>query len=150
MPAELLCPPQLSVGFSHNCSLTIGDRKVKRRHYSFMRGSGMARTPKSVRSVLDPTAYQLAFQIAQSLERALVADAVKFAAKDAGASGDALVTAKHVLGVLGQSTLEKACLQIGIILDGKTKSPKTRTGVESTSSGRNWPKVSRLLKFCLS
>jgi hypothetical protein len=87
----------------------------------------MARTPKSVRSVLDPTAYQLAFQIAQSLERTLVADAVKFAAKDAGASGDALVTATHVLGALDESTLEKACLQIGITLDGKTKSFKKRS-----------------------
>ncbi len=90
----------------------------------------MAKSPKAVRTVLEGDAYQLAFRIAQSLERVLVARAIKFAVHGADASGEVPVTARHVQHALDGSLLEEACSRIGITLDGKAKAlrPRTLTG----------------------
>jgi len=90
----------------------------------------MIRSPKAVRAVLEGSAYQLAFQIAQSLEQTLIARAISFAGRDAGRSGVVSVTADHVQCALDGSLLVEACSQIGIALDGKAEvlRPKALAG----------------------
>ena len=78
-----------------------------------------------MRSTLAQDAHQLAFKIAQSLERTLVAKAIRLAASNADQPVEVSVSARHVLCALDGSSLEEACLQIGIDLDGKAKSLET-------------------------
>jgi hypothetical protein len=106
---------------------TAGGQKVQIWHHSFVGGNGMAQSPPALRSVLDPTAYQLAFQLAQSLERTLVSRATKLAANDVDSCGEALVTAKHILSALDHSAFQQACSQIGIVLDDAAKSTRKRS-----------------------
>lgn len=90
----------------------------------------MARSPKAVRAVLEGSAYQLAFQIAQSLERTLIARAIHCAGRDSDKGGVVSVTDDHVQYALDGSLLVEACSQIGIILDGKAEvlRPKALAG----------------------
>lgn len=81
----------------------------------------MAKPRKVLRGVLEGGAYQLAFQIGRSLERAIVARAIQLAVRDADASAEVIVTAEQVRCALDESLLAEACSQIGIVFDGKTK-----------------------------
>ena len=87
----------------------------------------MAKPPRAVRTILEGNAYQLAFRIAQSLERTLVTRAIESAVRRADASGEVSVTAEHVKRVLDASLLEEACSQIDIILDDKAKVLRRKT-----------------------
>ena len=81
----------------------------------------MSTPRKLAQGVLEGSAHQLAFDIAQSLERTLVKRAVGLAASDAEATGAVVVTAEHVRRGLVGDILGEACANIGVFLDGKTK-----------------------------
>jgi len=91
----------------------------------------MSTPRKLARGVLEGSAHQLAFDIAQSLERTLVRRAVGLAASDAEATGSVVVTAEHVRRGLEGDILSEACANIGVSLDGKTKTEGSKAPVRA-------------------
>ncbi len=91
----------------------------------------MPKPRKLVQGVLEGSAHQLAFRIAQSLERTLLTRAVEFAACDAETSGASVVTADHVRRGLDGVLLDEACAKIGVFLDGKTKTEGSKSPVRA-------------------
>ena len=87
----------------------------------------MPKPRKLVHGVLDGSAHRLAFRIAQSLERTLVARAVEFAACDGQTSGEVVVTAEHVRRGLDRDLIDEACAKIGVFLNGKTETGACRS-----------------------
>lgn len=87
----------------------------------------MAKLPKIARCLLEGNAHQLAFHIGQSLERLLIARAVKIAKRDVDTSNEVLITEDHIRRVINISLFEDACSQLGVILhDEKRSSSKSR------------------------
>ena len=90
----------------------------------------MPKPRESVRGVLEGSAHQLAFRIAQSVEETLVARAAGLAADGNNESGEVVVTTEHIRRALDEVLLDDACARVGIFLDGKTKtrSSKSKAG----------------------
>lgn len=84
---------------------------------------------KQAQGVLEGGAHQLAFDIAQSLERTLVKRAVGLASSDAEGTGAVVVTAEHVRRSLEGDILGEACSKIGVFLDGKTKTEGSKAPI---------------------
>jgi hypothetical protein len=81
----------------------------------------MAKSRESIRGILEGSAHQLAFCIAQSVEQTLVARATPFAARGSDAAGEVVVTTEHIRRALDEVLMDEACARVGIFPDGKTK-----------------------------
>jgi hypothetical protein len=87
----------------------------------------MATPRKLVQGILDGNAHRLAFRIAQSLERTLVARAVELAARDGKCSGEVLVTSEHIRQGLGGDLINEACAKIGVFVNGSRETEGCRS-----------------------
>ena len=89
-------------------------------------------TPRKLaQGVIEGGPHQLAFDIAQALERTLVKRAVRLAASSTEATGAVVVTAEHVRRGLEGDILSEACANIGVSLDGKTKTEGSKAPVRA-------------------
>ncbi len=84
---------------------------------------------KLVQGVLEGSAHQLAFRIAQSLERTLVARAVEFAARDSDTPGAVVVTSEYIRRGLDGDLIDEACAKIGVVLDGERKTERSKSAL---------------------